>query len=99
MAQKQGISNQRLQSLLEKHTSSSYPIKLDNLNLEDDKQIETFFIQLIHMCLIDGKIVSQEVKLLRKIAQKLDFSEINIRKLIKEERQRMYKQFKGNLSH
>ena len=99
MAHKQGISNQRLQSLLHKYASTSYSIKLDNLNVEDEKQIETFFIQLIHMCLIDGKIVSQEVKLLRKIAKRLNFSEIRIRTLIKEERQRMYERSKDNLSH
>ncbi len=93
MAEKQGISKQRLNTLTARYLSPSYATKLDGLDLDTQEKIETFFIQLVQMSLIDGKVSSKEIKLLKTIASKLNFPFTKIRKIIKEQDTKMYKKF------
>jgi uncharacterized tellurite resistance protein B-like protein len=88
LSQKLGVSSQRLQSLQDQYQHSVHTLP----EFKSMQAKKLFITQMAQLSLMDGMISSQELKLLKEVAQKIDFPKNRIKKLITAEEKKLHEQ-------
>jgi uncharacterized tellurite resistance protein B-like protein len=87
MAASKGISEEKLKMIINSVSANEVEISLPNTMAGASE----FLRCMVLMCLMDGKVTTEERTLLNNLATKMGYSDIDIRQMIKKERLQLFK--------
>lgn len=93
MAQARGISQQKLDMIIKGIKSEGLHIP----NPNTPQAAKEFLRSMVRMCLADGKVTKDERNLIKQLVPKMNYTDLDIDMMIKEERRNLYLQAKSSL--
>jgi uncharacterized tellurite resistance protein B-like protein len=90
MAVKQDLSTKRFDELIMR--AQTLDFTYPRLNTDSEKK--EFLEQIIHMCLIDGSISTEERKILKTAASRLGYTQYSVASMIKKKTRELYQKAK-----
>lgn len=91
LATRRGVSRERLKQIFATAVDSQQPIQLP----AGREQGIVFMDHLIRAALIDGRITSHELQLLRQVSQQLNWADADLKHAVARNRSKLYRQAKA----